>query len=77
MKETCRETLERAYLFLDNELLTAQERDDIRVHLEACAPCYERYGLEQQVAEVVARLKHANQCPEGLRRRINELLRYV
>ena len=77
MKESCRETLERAYLFLDHEVLSQRERDEIRAHLEACAPCYERYGLEQQVAEVVARLKHANPCPEGLRRRINDLLRYV
>lgn len=77
MKETCRETLERAYLFLDNERLSEKERAEIRAHLEACAPCYERYGLEQQVADVVARLRYANQCPEGLRRRINDLLRYV
>jgi mycothiol system anti-sigma-R factor len=77
MKESCRETLERAYLFLDNEALSQRERDEIRAHLEACAPCYERYGLEKQVAEVVARLKYANPCPESLRRRINDLLRYV
>ena len=77
MKETCRETLERAYLFLDSEGLSERERADIQAHLEACAPCYERYGLEQQVAELVARLRHSHQCPEGLRRRINDLLRYV
>lgn len=77
MKESCRETLARAYLFLDQEQLSERERDDIRAHLEACAPCYEHYGLEQQVAEVVARLRYASHCPEGLRRRINDLLRYV
>ena len=77
MKESCKETLERAYLYLDYEVLSEREREEIRDHLEACAPCYERYGLEQQVAELVARLKHSHRCPEDLRHRINDLLRYV
>ncbi|MGH2751312.1 MAG: mycothiol system anti-sigma-R factor [Actinomycetota bacterium] len=74
MKERCRETLERAYLFLDGELLSVTERHEIRRHLEDCAPCFERVGLEEDVAKVVARLRGCQPCPEGLRSRIHSLL---
>ncbi len=47
MKEHCREILARAYLFLDGEGLSAEERVEIEVHLEECAPCLERYDLQR------------------------------
>ncbi len=74
MKEHCRETLERAYLYLDKEQLGERERTQIRTHLEECTPCYERYDLEQQVAEIIARLKDNRSCPAGLRKKIKTLL---
>ena len=74
MKERCRETLERAYLFLDGELLSVSERHEIKRHLEDCAPCFERVGLEGEVSTVVARLKGCQPCPESLRLKISSLL---
>ena len=74
MKETCRETLQRAYLFLDGEILSEPERTEIRVHLEECSPCLERYGLEEELVTVIARLRHASPCPERLKSRITTLL---
>jgi mycothiol system anti-sigma-R factor len=74
MKEVCRETLERAYLFLDGELLSAAERHQISVHLEECQPCLERYGLETEVTVLLARLKGVHRCPDGLKARIADLL---
>jgi mycothiol system anti-sigma-R factor len=74
MKERCRETLERAYLFLDGELLSVTERHEIRQHLEDCAPCFERVGLEGEVHRIVARLRGSQQCPDSLRTKINSLL---
>jgi mycothiol system anti-sigma-R factor len=74
MKEVCRETLERAYLFLDGEILSVTERHQIQVHLEECQPCLERYGLQTEVSVLVARLKGADRCPDGLKKRISELL---
>ena len=74
MKETCREYLQRAYLFLDGEILSESERSEIQVHLEECSPCLERYGLEEELVTVIARLRHASPCPDALRSRINSLL---
>ncbi|MDQ4096194.1 MAG: mycothiol system anti-sigma-R factor [Actinomycetota bacterium] len=74
MKPDCRETLKRAYLFLDNEVLSEAERVEISTHLEACRPCLERYGLEGEVSALVARLKGADPCPDRVRARIKNLI---
>ncbi len=74
MNETCREYLQRAYLFLDGEILSETERTDIQVHLEECTPCLARYGLEEELMMVIARLRHASLCPDRLRTRITSLL---
>lgn len=75
MKERCRETLEQAYLFLDGEILSEAERHEMKRHLEECAPCYERFGVEEDVSHIVARLKGCHRCPDGLRAKISGLLR--
>ncbi|MGH2734172.1 MAG: mycothiol system anti-sigma-R factor [Actinomycetota bacterium] len=74
MKERCRETLERAYLYVDGEGLSEAERLEIQTHLEDCAPCFERVGLDHEVSRVIARLKGHDQCPEGLKARITALI---
>ena len=74
MKQRCREVLERAYLFLDGEILTPAERAEIEAHLEECAPCFEYYGLESHVSHLVVRLRGATPCPEALKTRIAGLL---
>lgn len=74
MKEDCRVTLEKAYLYLDGEALSEQERVEIRVHLEECRPCLERYGLDAEVSAVVARLKGCDVCPDKLKTRIESML---
>lgn len=70
MKETCRVALERAYLFLDGEILTENERIEIQLHLEECQPCYERFGLDKEFTVLLTRLKSQHHCPESLRRKI-------
>lgn len=74
MRDICRETLAKAYLFLDGEGLTEGERLDIQLHLERCRPCYERYGLEEEVTALLTRLHRSSRCPDGLRSRIAGLL---
>ncbi len=74
MKEVCREYLERAYLFLDGEVLSEAERTEIRVHLEECSPCLERYGLEEELVRLISRLRSSCTCPDGLKTRIAALL---
>jgi mycothiol system anti-sigma-R factor len=74
LKEYCRETLEKAYLFLDGEVLSAAERREIQVHLEECGPCFERYGMEKEVTVLLARLRGGTQCPDELRMKIRTLI---
>ncbi len=74
MKDVCKEYLARAYLFLDGEILSQAERTDIQVHLQECRPCLERYGLEQDLVVLMARLRGASPCPDGLKHRIASLL---
>lgn len=74
MKEVCRQTLERAYLILDGEEISVEERVTIETHLHECSPCYERYGVEAEVKKLIYRLKGSCTCPEQLRARITSLL---
>jgi mycothiol system anti-sigma-R factor len=73
VKEHCRQTLERAYLWLDGEVLSEDERLDIQRHLEECTPCFERVGLEREVMQVLTRLHGRHRCPETLRTKISRL----
>lgn len=74
MKEVCRQTLQKVYLYMDGEILSVEERHEIRIHLEECAPCFERYGVDEQVKALVARWKGGCRCPEGLRTKLTQLL---
>jgi mycothiol system anti-sigma-R factor len=74
MKEVCRESLRRAYLFLDGEVLSESERTEIRLHLEECSPCLQRYGLEEDLMKLIQRLRHSCTCPDGLKARVASLL---
>ncbi len=74
MREICKHYLQRAYLFLDGEVLSEAERTDIQFHLEECTPCFQRYGLEQDLMTLIARLRRTSPCPDGLKTRIAGLL---
>ena len=64
----CSEVLEKVYLYLDQET-EAEERDQIRIHLDECSPCLRKYGLEQAVKALVAR-SCSEQAPVELRERV-------
>lgn len=72
----CREVIEKVYLYLDGET-SAQERDQIRVHLDECGPCLRQYGLEQEVKALVARCCGSDRAPASLRERVLVRLRSV
>lgn len=74
MKETCRETLERAVMLLDGEDIDSAERRSIEQHLHECAPCYERLGVEREVKNVIHRLRGSDPCPDHLRSKIEALI---
>jgi mycothiol system anti-sigma-R factor len=75
MSENCSEYLERIVYFLDNELDEA-DCAEVRVHLETCHPCLERYDLQRAVKSLVAR-SCAESAPDELRRRVMVSIRQV
>ncbi len=53
-KPDCADALARLEFFIDNELPTA-DYAAIRVHLDECGPCLQKYDLEQTVKMLVQR----------------------
>jgi mycothiol system anti-sigma-R factor len=70
----CRETLREAFMYLDGEGLSDERRRELKAHLEECSPCYERVGLDKEVAHLISRLRGCTTCPEDLRIRITTLI---
>ena len=69
----CEEALERLYEYIDGEL-TSVRCEEVRRHLERCAPCLKVSGFESayvRFLEVRARALHA---PDHLRMRVLERL---
>ena len=73
--EDCADYLERIVYFLDNELDEA-DCSAVRVHLDECGPCLERYDLQKAVKQLVAR-SCSESAPESLRDRVRLQLREV
>jgi mycothiol system anti-sigma-R factor len=73
--QTCAEFLERIVCLLDNEL-EAGDVDQVRAHLDECAPCLQSYDLQRTVKALVARscMEHA---PESLRQRVRVRIREI
>ncbi len=61
----CSEILQRVYVFIDNELEDAST-DEIRQHLEECAPCLDEYDLERCVKKLVHRSCGDDHAPDAL-----------
>ena len=74
-KSDCAEALERLEFFIDHELARA-DAEQIKQHLEDCAPCLQIADLERAVKALVARscTEHA---PDELRRRVLVRIREV
>jgi mycothiol system anti-sigma-R factor len=64
----CSEVLEQVYLYLDGEA-EEHDREHVRIHLDECAPCLRKYGLEQAVKALVAR-SCAEAAPVDLKSRV-------
>jgi mycothiol system anti-sigma-R factor len=65
----CGEILQRVYVFIDNELEDASS-DEIRQHLEECAPCLDQYDLERAVKKLVHRSCGSDRAPDSLREKV-------
>ena len=64
----CADFLEQIVYFLDNEL-DAADCSAVRLHLDSCNPCLERYDLQRTVKAIVAR-SCAESAPSELRARV-------
>ena len=73
--EDCADYLERIVYFLDNELDEA-DCSAVRLHLDACNPCLEKYDLQRTVKAVVAR-SCSEAAPQELRERVLFRIREV
>jgi mycothiol system anti-sigma-R factor len=68
----CQEALQELYLFLDGEL-TTERREHIRVHLDDCNPCLEKFDFEAELRVVISK-RCREQVPDSLKARIAEAL---
>lgn len=69
----CDDARHTLYEFLDGEL-TPEIRLQVQDHLEACAPCFEKFDFEAEVLQIVAR-KCCEEVPPGLTEKILAALR--
>ncbi len=75
MSDDCADFLERIVYLLDNEL-EETECAEVRVHIESCSPCLERYDVQRTIKALVAR-SCAERAPDSLRARVLVQLREV
>ncbi len=71
----CAEFLEQIVYLLDDEL-DEGDQARVRMHLDTCNPCLEKYDLQRVVKAVVARSCHES-APSELRDRVRMRLRQV
>ena len=69
----CDDAKHTLYEFLDGEL-TQEVRLQIQDHLEACAPCFEKFDFEAEVLQIVQQ-KCCEEVPPGLTEKILDALR--
>lgn len=72
----CVEVLEHVYSYLDGEIDEAAKQE-IREHLDECAPCLRQFGIEQEVKALVARCCGGDAAPATLRERLQIKLAQV
>lgn len=73
--QDCSDFLERIVYFIDNELDEA-DCSVVRMHLDSCNPCLERYDLQRTVKSIVAR-SCSEAAPNELRDRVLLRIREV
>jgi hypothetical protein len=69
----CEEILGRIYEYINAHDIDGETSVEIRVHLEKCRCCFDRFEFEQRL---LARLRAAGACacPDSLKKRIQKLV---
>jgi mycothiol system anti-sigma-R factor len=73
--ESCADFIDRIVYMLDNEL-DQSEVVAVRLHLDECGPCFEKYDVQRTIKMIVAR-SCSEHAPESLRDRVRVQLRQV
>ena len=73
--ESCADFLDRIVYLLDNELDDGEIRE-VKLHLDECAPCLERYDVQRTIKSIVAR-SCSESAPDDLRQRVVVQLRQI
>lgn len=65
----CAQVIAEVWTLLDGEC-TPENRDRLRQHLEACSECFEHYGIELRIKELISIKCSGETAPDGLRDRL-------
>lgn len=70
----CKEVLEKLYLYLDHEILTERERQQIEEHLKWCFKCCQMYELEKNLESLIRINGRNDEVPPSLFFRIENVI---
>ncbi len=70
----CSQVLAEVWLLLDHECEEGQ-RHKLVEHLDECAPCLERYGIEEHLKLLLARKCGGDRVSEGFKERLRATIR--
>ncbi|MBW0013807.1 mycothiol system anti-sigma-R factor [Mycobacterium sp.] len=65
----CAEVIAEVWTLLDGEC-TAEKREKLRQHFEACPGCFQHYGIEERIKTLIATKCGGEKAPQGLRERL-------
>ncbi len=70
---SCDECMQRLEEFVDRELTDAEVRE-VRLHLEFCPPCEERYRFQAGFKRLVKVCCEQDKAPAALREKLQKIL---
>ena len=73
MSLNCDDSLEKMYLYIDNEL-DAASAEVIRYHINDCPPCSDAFSFEERL-KVVVRTRLSEDVPAELLARLRAVIR--
>lgn len=68
----CDEVTNRLYQYLDREL-SEEELREVRLHLDLCPPCQERFEFEENILRLVGRCGRKLSAPPSLVDKVRKL----
>lgn len=70
---TCEECMQRLDEFVDRELTDAEIRE-VKLHLEFCGPCEERFQFQSDFKRLVRVCCEQDKAPASLREKLHKIL---